>query len=82
MPVVRLISVQPSSEVQEGNSLRVTLEIDSPVSADDPGLTGGRLIGGIRGFDSREGVRLVDSVRILARRQIRSNRSRSDVRCE
>ena len=52
MPVVRLISVEPSSEVQEGNSLRVTLEIDSPVSAGDPGLTGGRLIGGIRAWDS------------------------------
>ena len=52
MPVVRLISVQPSSEVKEGNSLRVTLEIDSPVSAGDPGLTGGRLIGGIRAWDS------------------------------
>ena len=52
LPVVSLVSVEPSLEVLEGNSLRVTLEIDSPVSAGDPGLTGGRLIGGIRAFDS------------------------------
>ena len=52
LPVVSLVSIEPSSEVLEGNSLRVTLEIDPPVSAGDPGLTGGRLIGGIRVWDS------------------------------
>ena len=55
MPVVRLISVEPSSQVQEGNRLRVTLGISPPVSAGDPGLTGGRLIGGIIVWDSWKG---------------------------
>ena len=55
MPVVRLISVEPSSQVQEGSSLRVTLGISTPVSAGDPGLTGGRLIGGIIVWDSWKG---------------------------
>ena len=54
LPVVSLLSVEPSSEVLEGNTLLVTLEIDPPVSAGDPGLTGGRLIGGIRVWDSWE----------------------------
>ena len=52
LPVVSLVSVEPSSVVLEGNTLLVTLEIDPPVSAGDPGLTGGRLIGGIRVWDS------------------------------
>ena len=52
LPVVRLVSVSPSSQVLEGNSLRVTVGISPPVSAGDPGLTGGRLIGGIIVWDS------------------------------
>ncbi len=55
MPVVRLISVEPSSQVLEGNSLRVTLGISPPVSEGDPGLTGGRLLGGIIVTDSQGG---------------------------
>ena len=53
--MVRLISVEPSSQVLEGNRLRVTLGISPPVSAGDPGLTGGRLIGGIIVWDSWKG---------------------------
>ncbi len=55
MPVVRLISVEPSSQVLEGNSVHVTLGISPPVSVGDPGLTGGRLIGGIIVWDSSKG---------------------------
>ncbi len=55
LPVVRLISVEPSSQVLEGNRLSVTLGISPPVSAGDPGLTGGRLIGGIIVWDSWKG---------------------------
>ena len=62
MPVVRLISVEPSSQVQEGNSLRVTVGISPPVSAGDPGLTGGRLIGGILVWDSWKSDQFADAL--------------------
>ena len=56
-PVVSLVSVEPSSEVLEGSRLTVTLGINPPISlpvteADKELLTGGRLIGGIRVWDS------------------------------
>ena len=50
LPVVRLISVAPSSQVQEGNSLRITLGISSPLPAG-----ASRLIGGILVWDSWKG---------------------------
>ena len=62
MPVVRLISVEPSSVVQEGNSVRVTLGISPPVSEGDPGLTGGRLIGGIIVWDSWKSEQVADAL--------------------
>ena len=51
------MSVEPSSEVLEGSRLTVTLGINPPISlpvteADKELLTGGRLIGGIRVWDS------------------------------
>ena len=47
MPVVRLISVEPSSQVLEGNRIRVTLGISPPIPAGES-----RLIGGIIVWDS------------------------------
>ena len=53
LPVVSLVSVEPSSEVLEGSRLTVTLSINPPVTeADTELLTRGRLIGGIRVWDS------------------------------
>ncbi len=62
LPVVRLISVEPSSQITEGNTLRINLGINPPVSAGDPGLTGGRLLGGIIVTDSRGGSSDVDLI--------------------
>ena len=54
---VSLVSVEPSSEVLEGSRLTVTLGINPPVTEADTVaykelLKGGRLIGGIRVWDS------------------------------
>ena len=49
-----LVSVEPFPEVTEGENLRVTLEIDPPVTAGDPGLTNGKLIGGIIAWDPED----------------------------
>ena len=50
MPVVSLISVEPSSQIQEGNHLHVTLGISPPIPAGEP-----HLIGGIIVWDSWKG---------------------------
>ena len=55
--MVSLVSVEPSSEVLEGNRLTVTLGINPPVTEADTVayaklLPRGRLIGGIRVWDS------------------------------
>ena len=53
LPVVSLVSVEPSPEVLEGNRFTVTLGINPPVTeAYAKLLPGGRLIGGIRVWDS------------------------------
>ena len=49
LPVIRIVSVQPSP-VEEGQSLRITLGIDTPLA---PGTD--RLIGGTRVWDSAKG---------------------------
>ena len=56
LPKVSLMSVDPSSEVVEGTRIEVTLSIDMPVSAGDPVLTGGRLLGGIIVWDTWRGA--------------------------
>ena len=55
LPVVSLLSVEPSSVVNEGDQIVVTLGIEPPVQAGDGNLTHGRLLGGIRVWDSCEG---------------------------